>query len=224
MITHLFLDAGNTLVYVNMAVVSGALRRRGVELSPEDLWRGEHRARRVVDRPEIVAMTDDRTRGDVYFRAILDACGVSRPAVVRPVLAELHRYHAANNLWEVVPPGLPLVLDRLRRRFRLGVISNSNGSVREKLRRVGLLPYFGIVIDSHEEGVEKPDPRIFRIALERARANPRRSLHVGDLYHIDVVGARAAGMEAALLDPGGVHGDKPARRVASLAELADAAP
>jgi putative hydrolase of the HAD superfamily len=220
-VTHLFFDAGNTLVYVNMEVVSRALAGRGVRRSADELWRAEHGVRRAIDHPDVIRESDDRTRWALYFRSILAACGVTRESVVAPALRELEDYHARSNLWEVVPPDLPMQLDRLRRRFRLGVISNSNGTVREKLRRVGLLPYFDLVLDSHEERVEKPDPRLFRIALERARARPERSLHVGDFYHIDVVGARAAGMEAVLLDPGDAHRDKPVPRVPDLRRFAD---
>jgi putative hydrolase of the HAD superfamily len=52
-------------------------------------------------------------------------------------------------------------------------------------------------------GFEKPDPRIFTCALERTGARPDHTLHVGDLYHADVLGARAAGLHALLLDPFG---------------------
>lgn len=218
-VTHLFFDAGNTLVHVNMEVVSRTLARHGIRLTPGELRRGEHRARRSIDTPEVVGATDDATRWRIYFEAILRECGTFRPEAVEPSLRDLHDYHLRTNLWEAVPPEVPEVLGALRRRFRLGVISNSNGTVREKLRRVGLAGHFDLVVDSHEEGVEKPDPRLFRIALGRAGADPARSVHVGDLYHVDVAGARAAGLEAILLDPGDVHADKPVRRIRSLRDL-----
>jgi len=218
-ITHLFLDAGNTVVFVNMEAVSRALARHGVRLSPEELWRGEHRARRAIDTPEVIRVTDDATRWKAYFDAILRECGVDRPEAAVPSLRELHDYHQRVNLWEVVPPDVPPALEALRRRYRLGIISNSNGTVREKLHRVGLGPFFDPIVDSFEEKIEKPDPRLFRIAMERAGAVPGRSAHVGDFYYVDATGAKAAGMEAVLLDPGGVHADKPVRRNAALAEL-----
>jgi putative hydrolase of the HAD superfamily len=218
-VTHLFLDAGNTIVHVNMRVVGQALARRGVRLTPDELWRGEHRIRPAVDDPCLIARSSDATRWRLYFASILRACGVERPGVVEPVLDELRAYHRRHNLWEVAPPGVRVALDLLRRRFRLGVISNSDGSVRRKLWRTGLAGFFDVIVDSHEEGVEKPDPRLFRIAMARAGARPERALHVGDFYHIDVAGARAAGMGAVLLDPAGVHADKPVRRIAHLDDL-----
>lgn len=219
MITHVFLDAGNTLVFPNMDAVSRALARRGVRVEPARLRRSEHRVRRWLDDPSLIRRSTDDSRWTLYFDAILRGCGVNRPAAARAALRDLRAYHERHNLWEEVPPGLPMVLDRLRRRHRLAVVSNSNGTVREKLRRVGLWPYFETVVDSHEVGVEKPDPRIFRIAMERVRARPHESVYVGDLYHVDVAGARAAGMRALLVDPADASGDRPVPRIASLHDL-----
>ena len=80
---------------------------------------------------------------------------------------------------------------------------------------------FEFVIDSGEVGVEKPDPRIFQIALDRMGVTAADALYVGDLYEVDVVGARAAGLDVVLLDPYGVHADRDVRRSRSLEELAD---
>jgi putative hydrolase of the HAD superfamily len=127
-----------------------------------------------------------------------------------------------HNLWDRVPDDVLPALRRLRENgLRLGVVSNSNGTVRAKLGRLGLLPFFETVVDSAEEGVEKPDPRIFRIALDRMAADPATTLHVGDLYHVDVDGARAAGLRVVLLDPLGLYPDADCRRVPSLTALAD---
>jgi FMN phosphatase YigB (HAD superfamily) len=72
--------------------------------------------------------------------------------------------------------------------------------------RAGLHALLDEIVDSHLVGFEKPDPRIFAHALERSGAQPETTLHVGDLYAADVVGARAAGVHALLLDP---HDDWP---------------
>ena len=81
------------------------------------------------------------------------------------------------------------------------MVSNADGRVQELLGHVGLERYFEFVVDSQVVGISKPDPRIFRTALDRLRVEPRRTLYVGDLYPVDVAGARSAGMEALLLDP-----------------------
>ena len=220
MIKHVFFDAGNTLVFPNLALVSEKLAARGARVAPGELERGEQRARFLLDDPQVIRGSTDGARWNLYFEAIFKFCGVTDAGIVRPVLEELQRIHKVSNLWEVVPPDVPAALEGLRSRFRLSVISNANGTVREKLRRVGLLGFFETVLDSHEEGVEKPDPRIFHNALERTGTRVEESLYVGDIYHIDVVGARAAGMEVILLDPADLHRDKPVRRIPGLGALA----
>jgi putative hydrolase of the HAD superfamily len=220
MIKHVFFDAGNTLVYPNLRLVAEKLAARGAPVAPEALERGEQRARFQLDDPQVIRGSTDGARWTLYFETIFRFCGVTDAPVVRAVLEELQQIHKVSNLWEVVPPDVPAALEALRGRYRLSVISNANGTVREKLRRVGLLGFFEAVLDSHEEGVEKPDPRIFRNALERTGTRAEESLYVGDIYHIDVVGARAAGMDVVLLDPADLHRDKPVRRIPGLGALA----
>jgi putative hydrolase of the HAD superfamily len=220
MIKHVFFDAGNTLVYPNLALVAEKLAVRGARVAPEELERGEQRARFLLDDPQVIRGSTDGARWTLYFESIFRFCGVTDAPLVRSVLGELQQIHQVSNLWEVVPPEVPAALEELRPRFRLSVISNANGTVREKLRRVGLLGFFETVLDSHEEGVEKPDPRIFRNALERTGTRAEEALYVGDIYHIDVVGARAAGMDVVLLDPADLHRDKPVRRIPGLGALA----
>ena len=77
------------------------------------------------------------------------------------------------------------------------------------------------LLDSHDEGVEKPDPRYFDIALERSGARRETTIHVGDLYHVDVVGARNAGLRGVLLDEAGLYPDADCPRVSSLTEFVD---
>ena len=74
-----------------------------------------------------------------------------------------------------------------------------------------------VIFDSFREGVEKPDPRFFQIALDRAGADAETTIHVGDLYHVDVAGARAAGITPVLLDVAGLYPECDCLRVRSLA-------
>ncbi len=219
MITHLFFDAGNTLVFPNLPLVSETLARRGAKVALADLEASEQKTRFKLDDADYVRSSTDDARWNRYFETIFRNCGVSDAAVIESVLAELRVIHKTSNLWELVPPEVPVALKQLQARYRMSVISNANGTVREKLRRVGLLGFFETVLDSAEEGIEKPDPRIFHAAVKRTGARMEQSLYIGDMYHIDVAGARAAGMEVVLLDPAGLHHDKPVRRVADLPAL-----
>ena len=102
------------------------------------------------------------------------------------------------------------------------VLSNANGTVRKKLDRLQLAQWFSHIVDSGEEAVEKPDPRFFELALRRAGAKCSSTLHVGDLFNVDVVGARAAGIHAVLIDRGDLQGDRDCMRFKDLDELAAA--
>jgi phosphoglycolate phosphatase-like HAD superfamily hydrolase len=67
---------------------------------------------------------------------------------------------------------------------------------------VSVTKWFDHVLDSHEWGVEKPDPRLFQLALEQSRAEAATTVHVGDLYHVDVAGSHTAKYLRRVLEPG----------------------
>jgi putative hydrolase of the HAD superfamily len=128
----------------------------------------------------------------------------------------------AHNLWEHVPADVVPALEALRARgLTLAVASNANGVLQRMFDRVGLTPYFHAVCDSCIEGVEKPDPRFFRIVLQRCGGQPDTAVHIGDLYHVDVEGARAAGVRPLLLDPHGLYVAYPVERITALGQLVE---
>ena len=222
MLKTIFLDAGGVLMFPNWSRVESALAKQGVEVSADALSRAEPRARKQLDDQRTIGTTTDASRGWLFFDLILEQAGIPRSPQTAAALSELHTYHKANNLWELVPDGVVPALTALRAHgLKLVVVSNANGTLQAHMRRVGLAPHFDVVIDSHDEGVEKPDPRLFQIALERAGARPESTVHVGDIYQIDVVGARAAGIRGLLLDETGLHPDADCLRLASLAQLVE---
>jgi HAD superfamily hydrolase (TIGR01509 family) len=220
----LFLDAGGVIIDPNWERVAQALRDRGVAVTGAELRAAEPHAKRAIDDVLHVRATDDSARGLDLFRLVLERCGIPPSAATDAALTEVRGYHARHNLWETVIDGAVPALEALRAAgFVLVVVSNANGRLHALLERVELLRHFDVVIDSYVEGVEKPDPRLFEIALARAGAEAQTTLHAGDLYQIDVVGARAAGLRQALIDPAGLYPDADCPRFASLAELARAA-
>jgi len=151
---------------------------------------------------------------------VLAEAGVPLSPATDQALAELHEYHQRANLWEFVPSDVGSSLTALRARgVRLVVVSNANGRLHHLFERLNLLDAFDYVFDSHCEGVEKPDPRYFQIALTRSGATADRTIHVGDLYYVDVVGARGAGITPVLFDVADLYPEADCLRVRSLDEL-----
>jgi HAD superfamily hydrolase (TIGR01549 family) len=218
----LFLDAGGVLVFPNWSRVSEALARRGTTIASAALAAAEPLAKRKLDVDGTIRVTNDRERGWLYFNLVLTEAGVPLTPQTDAALDELHEYHSAENLWESVPDDVVPALRRLRMAgLRLVVVSNANGRLRHLFTRLGLADTVDVLFDSFEEGVEKPDPRLFQIALERSGGRRETTTHVGDLYHVDVVGARSAGLQAVLLDQANLYAGFDCPRVRSLSELAD---
>lgn len=223
MIDTVFLDAGGVLCHPSWTRVAQALVRHGAPVTAAALAAAEQRATHELDQASVIGATDDRSRGWLYFNLVLQHAGVSQSAATDAALAELREYHKAENLWEHVEPDVEPALAALRERgLRLVVVSNANGRLRHLFDRLQLTRWFDHLLDSHEWGVEKPDPQLFRLALQQARAEPGRTVHVGDLYHVDVIGARRAGLrDAVLFDMAGLYGGVDCPRVGSFAGLVE---
>ena len=219
-IQTVFLDAGGVLIHPNWQRVSDTFSRHGITVSAAALRDAEPEVKFGIDTAYGVSTTKDADRGSGLFNGILDRVGVAPDARREAALSELYAYHMEHNLWEDVDPEAPATLDRLRARgLKLAIVSNANGVVQRAFERVGLHGYFDVIGDSHIEGVEKPDPRFFQIVLERTGGRPETTIHVGDLYHVDVVGARRAGVRPLLLDPHGLYEAFDVDRIDRLSEL-----
>jgi putative hydrolase of the HAD superfamily len=222
-IDTVFLDAGGVLCHPSWTRVAAALVRHGATVTAAELAAAEQRATRDIDDATVINKTDDRQRGWLYFNLVLQHAGVEQNAGTDAALAELREYHRNDNLWEHVEPDVAPALAALRDRgLRLVVVSNANGRLRHLFDRVDLTKWFDHVLDSHEWGVEKPDPRLFQLALEQSCADAKKTVHVGDLYYVDVAGARGAGLrEGILFDMAGLYEGFDCPRVSSLAALVE---
>lgn len=222
-IDTLFLDAGGVLCHPSWTRVADTLVRHGATVTAAALAAAEQKATYDIDKASVIGSTDDRARGWLYFNLVLNHAGVPQGDATDAALNELREYHRHDNLWEHVEADVAPALAALKDRgLKLVVVSNANGRLRHLFDRVGLTKWFDHVLDSHEWGVEKPDPRLFRLALEQSGADASRTVHVGDLYHVDVVGARQAGLrDAVLFDMAGLYEGIDCPRVVSLAALVE---
>ena len=138
-----------------------------------------------------------------YEQQVLRAAGVNASDEIG--LAIFRRLLQVSGHWKLYDDVLP-ALEALRaRRLTTGVISNVVGGLQETLVDLGLAPLLDVIVTSDQVGVTKPHPRIFEAALQRAGVDPAEALFVGDQPDSDVAGARAAGMQALLLDRDGAY-------------------
>jgi 2-haloalkanoic acid dehalogenase type II len=107
-------------------------------------------------------------------------------------------------------PGCTDMLEVLSKRYRLGIVTNGPAdSQHHKFEHTGLARYFELFLSSGEAGVHKPDPEIFRIALERLDVSPKEAVFIGDHLDLDVIGAQRAGMKAIWYSGAGKRPDDP---------------
>lgn len=120
----------------------------------------------------------------------------SLPEPTRFTAAELYHRFARPEAWEVYPDVRPTLSALQGSGLALGVVSNWDERLGPLLTRLDLIRHFDALVVSSRVGMEKPDPRIFRHALELLEVPPEAATHVGDNLTEDVEGALAAGMSA----------------------------
>lgn len=217
--TLLLLDAGNTIVYLDHGRLSELARAVGASVSTDALSAGELLAKRRYETLMNQGVSHEQG-WDLYMQVLFESAGLSAQDA-RNALEVARAEHDVFNLWRKVPDGLREALDRARKAgLRLGVVSNSEGKLRALFDRLDLTKHFEIIVDSALEGVRKPDPEIFHRALTRLQVPASQALYAGDIPNVDVVGARAAGMEGVLIDTLGHFADyRDAPRFATVVEL-----
>jgi HAD superfamily hydrolase (TIGR01509 family) len=217
-------DAGHTLLEFDYALLTTQLTARGHDVTEARVTEAERRARIRLDTEQANQPTRAKLGAGRYLRYLLGDLGITSDEEVGAITAWRRGFNLPVGLCHRADAQAVNALTRLRAAgVATGVVSNSNGSVRQALERAGLAPLLDFVIDSTVVGIAKPDPRVFALGLEAAGVDAHEAVYVGDSYFVDVVGARGAGLGAVLFDPGGVWGARDCPRAAGLSEAADRA-
>jgi putative hydrolase of the HAD superfamily len=215
-----FLDVGGTLLHLDRDFILSCLAERGIDRDRAAFTEADRAGRAVVYQMlNSPAPGTDSARFAAYARTMLEELGCNDEdlAVMRQRIYDRNR---EGLLWTFTEPGTQETLQYLKNEgYTVGIVSNSDGGVKTYLDNAGLLPWIDFVVDSGTVGVEKPDPRIFQIACEQAGVEPRDAVHVGDIYQLDVVGARSAGVAAVLLDAGMVSPHTDVERINEFSDL-----
>ena len=208
----IFFDVGNTLLFPNRAKMLAPISS---DRHPTlEQWQAlERRTKKEFDQ----GMQSGRVDHGFWWTFhtyLLEELG--EDIGVRDALVE-NTQNSAN--WDQILPGTRDALERISQNFRIAVISNADGRIEHVLSRCGIADCFESITDSGIVGVEKPRAEIFEAALSAMKARAEESLYVGDVYSVDYVGARNAGMQAVLFDVAGAYRDRELPRVESLEQF-----
>ena len=205
-IKAILFDAAGTLFYLTKTVgdhYARVAREIGLNLDAGQLERAFHVAwKQMPHRPAIDGPRENDDKG--WWRELVGRVFDQ----VAPSLGELDRdnffeiayeHFAEAGVWELYPE-VPEVLEQLRPRFQLDVISNFDGRLRLILQHLGISNYFSHIFISSELGADKPDPEIFRRALTLMHLSADAVIHVGDDPERDWKAAVAVGLSVFRLD------------------------
>jgi HAD superfamily hydrolase (TIGR01509 family) len=214
-------DAGGTLVHPDWARLARlAEETAGRRFGAEEMRRAFGEMLSGLGAPESGRPVINRSGRHWTFRAMYGGLGLDE-ASCEALVGRIDAAHAERHIWCGCDPEAARVIDEIKRRGLLvAVISNTeDGRARDSLEAAGLAGRFDVIVDSHLVGLSKPEPAIFRHALELLDVEPDEAVFVGDSYAHDALAARAAGMRAVLLDPLDLHPESVCPRIHRLGEL-----
>jgi putative hydrolase of the HAD superfamily len=237
-------DAGFTLLSPRRTLgeaLADAVAEHGRTLSDEEMRTAFEVADRWFQDEYKRPGNDTWTRDESIYQTwrdfhaiILRELGLPEPQA--ELIERIFAAQFAPDAFEAYPdvrPALEALQPMRRDGLVVGVVSDWATSLRDIFVALELDRFFDFILASGAVGLSKPDPAFFRVALDRAEVRPREALMVGDSYRADVLGARAAGMDAVLLDRDGDASVDDVPIIRSLDELqplllrtdtADAAP
>jgi putative hydrolase of the HAD superfamily len=218
-------DAGETIVHPHPSfpeLLSRILATVGHEVDPATIRDKVHVVADIFTTAaaegELWSTSPERSRAfwDRVYSRLLDELGIPFEAGVAGVIYGTFTDLANYRLFDDV---LPTLIRLETAGLTLGVVSNFEEWLERLLESLQVTRYFEVRVISGVEGVEKPDQKIFRLALDRIGVEPEEAVYVGDSVHFDVEPATAVGMLGVLLDRRGRFPDHPGLRIASLEEL-----
>lgn len=218
-----FFDVGETLAYPHPSfheAIVEVCEFEGFTISADDVLRAERAAfsRGLGERWTPVSFPRDASRKFwlQLYEAFVHELGLDKNKGLE------HRFYerfTAMTSWRLFDDALPALESLAQRGLRMAAISNWEDWLEKLLTHLDVTRFFEFAIVSGAVEIEKPDPRIFEMALQRAGVHAEDALHVGDSPEADVAGARAVGITPVLIDRHGRHADLTCRRIGDLRDL-----
>jgi putative hydrolase of the HAD superfamily len=209
-----FFDVGNTLLYAHPSVshvCEEILRAAGHD---RDLAAIESLMPLVDEyyedrfRADDTFWTSEEATSDVWvgmYSLLCRRLGIEGEA--EALAMAVYSEFGKPERWKVYDDVEP-AMRRLRDEgIAVGIISNWDSRLDGLLRGLGLGPLLDTIVCSADVGLHKPDPRIFALACDRLGVEPADCAHVGDHFYSDILGARASGLHAVMIDRFGAAED-----------------
>ena len=150
-----------------------------------------HKIAEAVNQPfetiqeKVLQLYKEKKKGE---RVLIEEYGIERP-----------RWRTED---EELFQGAYECLKQLSKQYRIGIIANQVPGTAARLEKHGVLKFIDLVIASAEEGLEKPDRRIFELALSRANCKPENAVMIGDRVDNDIIPAKKLGMKTVRVKQG----------------------
>ncbi len=209
MIKAVFFDWFSTLAHYDPPrekLQAQVLRELGFNVSPEVI----QRALVLADKELYVKLAETSLREQtpeqrlqVYLhhqQSILANAGIDSDLELAETTFRRMRELNTRPRFTLFDDVLPTIKLLKERQFIIGLLTNIHRGIKDISKELGLEPFLDFIASSSEAGADKPDPAIFRFALERAGTDPTETIHVGDQYLQDVIGARNVGITPILID------------------------
>ena len=228
-------DIGGVFAIRHADPVRNGMARAGFHLpdDPQAFHEAHHRAVRAMSSLVSQGIVHEYQKEFwVHFeRGYLSHLGIDEARLDDAIDAMLTKVFTADDkpVWRRLLPENIAGFHRIEAAgIPVAIVSNNDGTAQQQLVDFGIcqvgdgpLARVAVVVDSGVVGIAKPNPEIFRPALDALGTDPARTLYVGDTVHADVEGATAAGMPVVQLDPYDLHGEFDHARLPTVGHLAD---
>ena len=198
-VSIVFFDAGGTLLEAHppmSEVYTAAGRRYGLRIEDTDAVVQAFAA--TFRRKKL----DGQVQNKAWWREVVDGTFRRFGEATDPdaLFDDLYDHFHHPSSWRLFDDAADVVREVRSRGYRTGLLSNWDDRLPDLLAGLGVLELLDPAVISFRVGVEKPHPRIFETALAEAGVEPHQALMVGDDWEADVLGARAAGMQAVYVE------------------------